>query len=375
MKIVLTGGGTAGHFYPLIAIAEEINRIAGEENLLRPELYYMSVDAHDKKALFDNGVTFRKVFSGKARTYFSVLNFLDVFTLAFGLVKSIVDMYLLYPDVVISKGGYASIPAVYAARFFKIPIIIHDSDSVPGKANQWAGKFATRIAVSWPEAYEYFPKDRTACIGQPVRAQIVTPEKHGAREFLKLTTEKPVVLVLGGSQGARMINDAIFDILPELVGQYQIVHQTGEKNFDSVVEISRVVLKGSPEAASSYNPFGYLNTLAMKMAAGAADLVVSRAGSTIFEIAAWGKPSILIPIQETNGDHQRKNAFNYSRRGAATVIEEKNLKPSVLLSEIKRILGDTELQEKMSAAAKSFFTPGAAEKIAHEALKIALAHQ
>src|SRR3989344_1380880 len=339
MKIVLTGGGTAGHFYPLIAIAEEIHKIVEQENLLRPELYYMSVDAHDKKALFDNGITFQRVFSGKARLYFSFLNFLDVFRLAFGVLKALVDVYLIYPDVVVSKGGYASVPAVFAARFLRIPVIIHDSDSVPGRANQWAGKFAERVAISWPEAYEYFPREKTAFTGQPVRSGILIPEKHGAHEFLRLQRGIPVILILGGSQGAKILNEALLTILPQVVLSYQVVHQTGEKNYQEVLDLAGVVLKDSPQK-DAYKPFGYLNDLAMKMVAGATDLVISRAGSTIFEIAAWGKPSLLIPIRESNGDHQRENAFNYARRGAAGVIEEKNLTPSVLLSEIKKIMDD-----------------------------------
>ncbi len=373
MKIVLTGGGTAGHFYPLIAIAEEVNKIAEEENLLRPELYYFSVDPHDAKALFDNAVVFKRVFAGKARLYFSLLNFLDKGKLAFGILKALWDMYFLYPDVVVSKGGYASVPAVFAARMLKIPIVVHESDTVPGRANMWAARFAARIAVSWPEAYEYFPAEKTACTGQPVRAQLLIPEKHGAHEFLKLRKDMPVILVLGGSQGATAMNEALISILPQLVKKYQVLHQTGMKNFDEISVLASVVLK-SVEEKNAYKPFGYLTLLAMKMAAGAADLVVSRAGSTIFEIAAWGKPSILIPIQESNGDHQRKNAFSYARRGAATVIEEKNMTPSVLFSEISKIMEQGDLQEKMSTAAKEFFQPDAARKIAREAIKIALAH-
>lgn len=373
MKIVFTGGGTAGHFYPLIAIAEEVNKIVEEENMIRPELYYFSVDSHDKKALFDNAIEFRRVFAGKSRLYFSPLNFLDAGKLAFGVLKALLDMYFLYPDVVVSKGGYASIPAVCAARLLKIPIIIHESDTVPGRANKWAARFAERIAVSWPEAYEYFPKEKTAFVGQPVRIQLMTPEKHGAHEFLKLQRNTPIILVLGGSQGAKALNETVIHILPQLVEKYQILHQTGVKNFDEVSALASVVLK-SVEEKNSYKPFGYLSVLAMKMAAGAADLVVSRAGSTIFEIAAWGKPSILIPIQESNGDHQRKNAFSYARRGAASVIEEKNLTPSVLFSEIRKIMEHAELQQKMSDSAREFFKPDAARKIAREAIKIALAH-
>ena len=165
MKIVLTGGGTAGHFYPLVAIAEELNRISEEQKLIRPELFYLSPDVYDKKALFENNISFKRVFSGKLRRYASVLNVIDAFIFVFGVGQALTKLFNIYPDVVVSKGGYASMPVVVAAYVLRIPIVIHESDSVPGRANVWSAKFAERIAVSWNEAVSFFPKEKTQVTG------------------------------------------------------------------------------------------------------------------------------------------------------------------------------------------------------------------
>ena len=198
---------------------------------------------------------------------------------------------------------------------------------------------------------------------------------EGAAEFLHLEAGVPVILILGGSQGAEMVNDTIIDALPELVSKYQILHQVGRKNFNQVKTTSQVVLEGNKNAIR-YQSFEYLNDLALRMAAGSADIIISRAGSTIFEIAIWGIPSIIIPISDkiSNG-HQRKNAFTYARAGAAVVIEEKNLTPHILAAEIHRLMNDKDRQDKMKEGAKQFAHPDAANKIAEELIRIALTHE
>ena len=374
MKILLTGGGTAGHFYPLIAIAEELRRLAEEQKLLKPELFFMSTTPYDKTALFENDITFKGVSAGKARIYFSLLNIIDILKVTIGIVRALITVYLIYPDVVISKGGYGSVPAVFAAKVLRIPLIVHESDTVPGRANMWASKFANRIAVSWPEAAAFFPQEKTAVTGHPVRRAVLETAQHGAHEYLHLEKDVPIIFILGGSQGAQRINDMILEILPRLLTTYQVIHQVGLSNSKEIKNVSSVILAKS-QYANRYKIFGYLNNLAMQMSAGVATLVISRAGSTIFEIAAWGKPSIIIPITETNGDHQRKNAYAYAREGAAIVVEEKNMTSSVLFSEIERLMGDEPLRAKMQAAARAFFKPGAAERIAQEAIRIALGHE
>lgn len=374
MKILLTGGGTGGHFYPLIAIAEKITELAAEEKIIGLKLYYMSDSPYDKKALFENRMTFVQVPAGKMRIYFSLKNIFDMVKTAMGAFFGVVSMFFIYPDVVVSKGGYAAFPAVFAARFFKIPVIVHESDSSPGRLNVWTAKFAKRVAVSWPEAAEYLPKEKTALTGQPIRKEILSGDPNGAYEFFKFDNELPVILVLGGSQGAEIINDVIVDNLPYLLKKYQIIHQTGagKKNEEALSRAS--LLMGDDPNIRRYNAVPFLNSMAYKKAAGCANLIVSRAGSTIFEIASWGIPSIIIPITNSNGDHQRKNAYNYARSGACKVIEENNLSSTVFLAEVDKILSSKQKMEEMKQNAIAFSNPKAAEKIAREALNIATSH-
>lgn len=381
MKIVLTGGGSGGHFYPLMAVAERIRVIAREEHLLEPTLYYLAPDEYDKDALFEQNITYQHVNAGKVREYRSIKNFFDFFKNAIGVLKALVKLFFIFPDVVFSKGGYASGPVLFAARILGIPVIIHESDSVPSKGGAWASKFAKRIAISYPEAAEAFGKlaaksgGKIALTGNPVRKDLLIPATEGAKEFLDLDEDIPVILVLGGSQGAQRINETLIEALPELIQRYYVIHQTGKALFDITKGTADIII-GTNENAKRYKPFPFLNLLALRMVAGAATLIISRAGSgNIFEIAAWGKPSFIIPIPEDVSRDQRSNAFAYARTGAAIVIEQANLTPHLIVSEIDRLMENPAEREKMSAAAKAFARPDAADKIAREVLGLALEHE
>jgi UDP-N-acetylglucosamine--N-acetylmuramyl-(pentapeptide) pyrophosphoryl-undecaprenol N-acetylglucosamine transferase len=374
MKILFTAGGSGGHFYPIIAVAEAINDVVREKKLIAPKLYYAAPEPYDREMLFANSITFVPTAAGKRRRYFSLLNYLDVFKTAWGVARATLRIFFIYPDVVFGKGGYASFPTLLAARFFRIPVVIHESDTLPGKVNRWAGKFAQKIAVSYPEAAEYFPKEKVAHTGNPIRKAVLLPASEGMQEFLHIESNMPVLLVLGGSQGATAINEAILSALPQLVEKYQIIHQVGEANIKEVESRVKLVLANSTHP-NRYKPFGYLNDLAMRMSAGAANLVISRAGSTIFEIAAWGVPSIIIPLPGSAEDHQSKNAFAYARSGAAVVIEQNNLHTGVFLSEIERILTNKELSQKMSQKAREFARVDASKAIANVLLDISLSHE
>ncbi|MEK7582192.1 MAG: undecaprenyldiphospho-muramoylpentapeptide beta-N-acetylglucosaminyltransferase [Patescibacteria group bacterium] len=374
MKIMFGGGGTGGHFYPIIAIVQALNEIIDKEKILNAKIYFLSTTPYNKRVLFENSITYRKIPAGKLRRYFSILNFFDVFKTIIGIFKSLWVIYSIYPDVIFGKGGYASFPTLLAARILKIPVFIHESDSVPGKTNIWASKFAKRIAISYEEASNYFPKEKTAHTGQPIREDILKPLHEGAYEFLKLNPTVPTILILGGSQGSELINDTALRALPELLPKYQIIHQVGNTNLDTVEKLASVIIKDSPYK-DRYRVFGYLNDLSLRMSSGISRLVISRAGSTIFEIAAWGLPSIIIPITDSSGDHQRKNAFNYARFGACTVVEENNLSPHVLISEIKKIMETAVLEDKMRKGAKNFYHPDAARTIAKGIISIALEHE
>lgn len=338
----------------------------------------MSPTKNNARALFDNEIEFIPVPAGKIRRYFSFLNFTDIFKTIYGVLIAIVKLYSIYPDVVFAKGGYASFPALFAARLLQIPVIIHESDSTPGRVNKWAAKFAKKIAVSYPEVSDSFSKQKkegkVAFTGNPIRKEIMQPLTQGAAEFLNLEENIPTIFVMGGSQGSQLINDVIIDSANELVKNYQIIHQTGRNNFELVKETISIVLKDNP-LASRYHPFDYMNDLQIRMSAGISGLVISRAGSTIFEIAAWGVPSIIVPLSKEVSHDQVKNAFAYASSGSCVVVEEHNLSSHILISEIDRILNNQRLKERMSQEAKAFSRLDAAQKISEAILEIALKHE
>ncbi len=316
--------------------------------------------------------------AGRLRRYPSLLNIIDVFRTLIGTVRSLFQLYSLYPDVIFSTGGYAAFPTLYAARLLQIPIVIYDADATPGRVTLWSAKFARWIGIAHPEAATGFPeavRHKIARIGHPIRKEIETPTKEGGYEFLKLDQNVPAIFIVGGSQGARAINNVVLDALPELVTRYNVIHQAGTANLQEVSGIAKVVLKDSryPER---YRAFGLLNTLAIRMSAGISSLVISRAGSgTIFEIASWGLPSILVPIPEDVSHDQTENAFSFARAGAAVVIEQRNLTPHLLIAEIDRVMGDAALRQNMGEAARSYARPQAAQKIANILLETSLEHE
>lgn len=374
MKILFTGGGTAGHFYPIIAVAEEVNRIAAEEKLLPPELYYIGPSPYDARALFENNIVYHYASAGKIRRYFSILNFFDLFKTGLGILQALFSVFMIFPDVVFAKGGYASFPTLFAAKVLRIPVVIHESDTSPGRVSTWAGRFAERVAISYKEAAGFFDEKKVAWTGNPIRRDIRMLTKKDSHKFLNLKEGLPVILILGGSQGAQILNDAILDSLPKLVEKYQIIHQTGEKNYNITSETAKVVLQGNKNI-SRYHPYNYLNTLNLRMSASAADLIITRAGSTLFEVAIWGIPSIVVPIPQSISHDQSGNAFSYARAGAAIVMEEQNLGSSLLVFEIDRIMGNRSLRASMKEAALKLAQPLAAEKIAREIIAIALSHE
>ena len=377
MKIALTGGGTGGHFYPLVAVVEQLREYTRENRLIDPSVYYLSSDPYDARLLFDYHIEYRHISAGKRQSSNPFETLRAGILTAFGTIKAIMTLFVIFPDVVFSKGGFDSVPTVLAARLLGIPVVVHESDSIPGRANIWAAKFASRIAVSYPTAIDALPekaRERAAWTGNPIRREIMKPNNSGAHEYLDLEPELPTILVLGGSQGALRINEAIIDALPRLLSRAQIIHQTGKTHYDVIKGMADVAIQ-DPILRKRYRPMAYLNDVAMTMAAGAASVVVTRAGSTLFEIAQWGVPAIVIPIRESASDHQRKNAFAYARAGAGIVIEENNLSDLVLVNEIFRIIDDPKIRDTMREAAHGFARPDAARAIAKELITIAISHE
>ncbi|QQG46299.1 MAG: undecaprenyldiphospho-muramoylpentapeptide beta-N-acetylglucosaminyltransferase [Candidatus Niyogibacteria bacterium] len=374
MRILLTGGGTGGHFFPIVAVIRALKKMAESEKFVEMELVYLSDSPYDLGILKEEGVEFISVPAGKIRRYFSLFNFTDLFKTAWGIIRAIIYVFGKMPDVIFAKGGYASFPALIAARLFKIPVIIHESDSAPGRVNRWAGSFAKRIAISFPESAKYFPSSKTALIGNPVRERILGGNIEEARSIFGYE-DVPTVLVLGGSQGSAKLNDILIDILPEILKEAKIIHQCGKNNFDDVSKRISVVL-GQNQFKNRYKLFAFLDENILRSAVLVSNLIVSRAGAgAIYEIAAWGKPSLLIPLHNSAQDHQRQNAYAYARAGgAALVVEEENLAPNLLLAEIRKLLSDKPRLERMARAASNFAKIDAAEILARQIILLALEH-
>ncbi|MEI7891269.1 MAG: undecaprenyldiphospho-muramoylpentapeptide beta-N-acetylglucosaminyltransferase [bacterium] len=367
MRIILTGGGTGGHLTPLVAVAEKLKAKLGPEADI---LYVGSGAPMEKKIMAENGIATKFVLSGKMRRYFSFQNFIDFVKLPIGFLQSLWLLLFFMPDVVFSKGGYVAVPIVLAAWVYRIPIIIHESDSAPGMANKFLAKFANRIAVAYPSAEQYFQAEKTALVGNPVRFSVTDGDAIILRRELGFTETKKTILVLGGSQGSRVINDAVINILPQLLHFSQIIHQTGDDNIEDVHQ--KAAIMGVKSGHDGYWATGFMNANKLRDAFALCDLVISRSGAAfITEIAANGKPAILIPIMQSANDHQRMNAYSLAKIGAVSVLEETNLGQHILLEKINQILGDQALCESMSEKIKTFYHPQAADIIANGIIEIA----
>ncbi len=379
MKIVFTGGGTGGHFYPLIAIAEAMRDLVAEQQIIPPQLYYLADRPYDEESLFANNIVFLKAPAGKIRRYVSLSNVTDMFVTLWGVVTCYFILLKLYPDVIISKGGYASVPTVLAAALLRIPIIVHESDAKPGRANLLGAKYAARIAVAFESAVEGFPeklRSKVAKVGIPVRKELMQLlERAEAMAALGLDQSIPTVFIVGGSSGSLRINETVLDALTNLVSFANVIHQTGKAHYKSVEKTGKVIIENTGHA-DRYHAYPYLNVENMRRAAASADVIITRAGTgSITEISLWGVPAILIPIPESVSHDQRANAYAYAHTGAAVVLEEANLSPHVLASEANRIAMDPSVSAHMRQSAAGFANPLAGRLIAEEALRIALSHE
>lgn len=381
MRIVLTGSGSGGHFYPLIAIVEALITETRAKKLILPELYLLGPDPYDTGILTRYGISYQYVPAGKICRYFSFKNVTGVAKTLAGIFVALWKLVMIYPDVVMSKGSYTSVPVIIAAICLRIPIVIHESDVRPGRANRLAAPFAHTITVSYDNEHNdahRFPPAKTIRTGIPTRSHLLAPAAGDPYKQLRIAPASagdPLLLVLGGSQGAERINDLIITSLSELLPTYIILHQTGEQHAQVVTKTAEVLIK-QKERLDGYHVRGFLDVDTLAAALRAAALVISRAGSgSIYEIAQSGKPSILIPIPEEISHDQRLNAYAYARTGAASVMEEKNLTPHLFKAEIARIMGDQALQQQMRAAALKFAPADAAEKIASILITIGLEHE
>lgn len=326
-KIVMTGGGTAGHVTPNIALMPALRNEGFEIS------YIGSYEGIEKRLIEEQGVPYYGISSGKLRRYFDPKNFSDPFKVLKGYAQSIRLLKKIKPDVVFSKGGFVSVPVVLAAKHCKVPAIIHESDLTPGLANKLAIPSATKVCCNFPETLSYLPKEKAVLTGSPIRQELLTGNADFAFSLCHFKDHsKQTILIVGGSSGSRVINTAIRGLLPELLKNYNVIHLCGKGNLDDTLT-----------ATDGYAQFEYANKELSDMFA-LADLVISRAGANaICELLALRKPNILIPLSAaaSRGD-QILNANSFRSQGFSYVLEEEELSNTTLLEAIEHVFHKKE---------------------------------
>ena len=320
-KIILTGGGTAGHVTPNLALLPSLQELGYEIH------YIGSKQGIEKKLIESAGIPYDAISSGKLRRYFDIKNFSDPFRVVKGYWEALRLMKKYKPDVVFSKGGFVSVPVVLAARHYKIPTIIHESDMTPGLANKLCIPSAKKICCNFPETLPYLPADKAVLTGSPIRAEILQGDRLAGLKYTGLSPDKPIVLIIGGSLGSVKVNTAVRSILPRLLQQFQIIHICGKGNLDE-----------SLIGTNGYVQYEYVDA-PLKHLFAAADLIISRAGAnSICEILALRKPNLLIPLSAaaSRGD-QILNAKSFSKQGFSLVLEEENLTDDTLYQAVVQL--------------------------------------
>lgn len=329
-RIILTGGGTAGHVTPNIALLPRLKE-------LQYDIHYIgSYNGIEKDLIEPFHIPYHGISSGKLRRYFSMKNFTDPFRVLKGFHEANKLIKTLKPDVIFSKGGFVSVPVVMAGKRNHVPTIIHESDITPGLANKLSMPSATKICCNFPETLKNLPADKAVLTGSPIRQELLTGDREAARKFCHFTSQKPVILVIGGSLGAAAVNQAVRNILPKLLESFQVIHLCGKGKLDE--SLTRV---------EGYAQFEYIQK-ELKDLFALADIVISRAGANaICELLALRKPNILIPLpaNASRGD-QILNARSFERQGFSIVLEEESLTDKILLDTVNRLYENRDTYTK-----------------------------
>ncbi len=360
-RIVLTGGLSGGHTFPLIAVAREIRAVTqGEVEFL----FIGTKGPFEETAMRAEGIRAKYILTAKWRRYFSVLNYLDILKFPLACLQALWQLLWFMPDAIFSKGGAASVPIAIAAFVYRIPILLHDSDAIAGRANRWVSRFARRIAIAYDHARQYFPPEKTMLTGNPVRAEILEGNAADLQTVFGLDPTRPLILVIGGSLGARSLNRLVVLALPELLKQgIQVLHVVGKERGEEVLGLIRE--KGLDPGHSDYRAVSFLDARQMGIAYAAATIVISRAGAgSITELAATKKPALLVPLPTAANDEQRINSYEVAKVGGAIVVEEANVTENLLSSAIHKLLADPEKRAAMGEAINRFYHPDAARLIA-----------
>lgn len=325
-KIVLTGGGTAGHVTPNLALIPKLKELGYE-------IYYIgSYDGIEKQLVTDEGIPYTGIATGKLRRYFDVKNFSDPFRVLKGAYEARRALQEIKPDVVFSKGGFVSVPVVYAARRLRIPVICHESDMTPGLANRLSIPAATKVCCNFPETVDELPAGKAVHTGTPIRAELTRGSREKALQFTGLSGEKPVILVTGGSLGAQAVNEAVRAALPELLKEFDVIHLCGKGKTDP-----------SFNETEGYLQYEYIKEELPDLFA-LSDIAISRAGAnSIFELLALKKPALLIPLsaKASRGD-QILNARSFEKQGFSKVLEEEELSTERLVSDVRTLYAERD---------------------------------
>ncbi len=324
-KIIFTGGGTAGHVTPNIALFPFLEKEGYDA------FYIGSYQGIEKRLIEDFDIPYYGISTGKFRRYFDLKNLSDPFRVMKGYSQAVKILKELKPDIVFSKGGFVSVPVVRAAASLKIPCIIHESDMTPGLANKLCIPVATKVCCNFPETTKYVPSGKAVLTGSPIRTELTTGSKLAALELCGFTANKPVIMIIGGSQGATSVNIMVREALPKLLEDFQVVHICGKDKVDNLM----LTIPG-------YKQFEYLKS-DLKDVFAMADVVVSRAGANaICELLALKKPNLLIPLQVGSRGDQILNARSFEEQGFSMVVREDFIDCDILTNKIKELYTDRQ---------------------------------
>lgn len=371
MRVLVSGGGTGGHIYPALAIATSLRTQYNAEIL-----FLGSDDGLEKELVPAAGFRLVTVKAGKLRRYVSLATVTGVMRVPLGMFQAISIVRKFRPDVAFTSGGYVAVPAVLASRVNGVPVLMHQQDVPPNLSNRLAAPLATRISVAFADSLPYFPARKTLLLGNPIRQAMLdvreTPPQ-AARAELGLDVETPLLLVTGGSQGARHLNQVVCQALPGLLERCQVLQISGKELYNETREQADSLLAGLDETLRQrYRLVAYLNA-EMPQALQAADLVLCRSGaSTLTELAILSKPSVLVPLlPAVGGPAQQENAAMFERKSAASVIADNELKPEILVERVLSILASKTQIAAMAQAASTFAKPDATQDITEELVRIA----
>jgi UDP-N-acetylglucosamine--N-acetylmuramyl-(pentapeptide) pyrophosphoryl-undecaprenol N-acetylglucosamine transferase len=370
MRVLVSGGGTGGHIYPALAVATHLRQEYQAEIL-----YLGSDDGLETELAPAAGFPLATVKAGKLRRYISWQTLTGLARVPAGIAQAIGIVRRFQAQVAFTSGGYVAVPAALAARLNGVPLLMHQQDVPPNLSNRMIAPLATRISVAFADSVAYFPARKTVQLGNPVRQAVLDVRRTSpqqARSALGFDAALPLLLVTGGSQGARHLNKVVCEALPGLLAHCQVLHLSGRGPFNETRALSERELSGMDEAARRYRLEPYLDAQ-MPLALQASDLVVCRAGAaTLSELAVLGKPSILVPLPPAiGGSPQEANAAMFDRKQAAGVIRSDDLQPQVLVERVVSIMSSKTLKETMANAALALARPQAAQEIAAAVIQIA----